>query len=232
MTLFLEIEYLSGVAFAAVDPDSELPDWPPQPDRIFSALVASWAARGQRQEEQHALEWLEKLPVPRLLASEAQPRTTAAVYVPPNDFETPKGELNKLRWYRDFLSMGISPPENGGHKKLWLQAWNVMPDQRKRSGLKERSFPAARPYDPIVRLCWPGAEPSESTFSALKALAQDTAYVGHSTSLTRCRFFIDDGATDFSDAKPPGRRIYDGRFLELRSAYARFGKSADKKDRP
>ena len=44
MTLVLEIEFLAGVCFAAIGPDSEVPDWPPQPDRIFSAFVATWAA--------------------------------------------------------------------------------------------------------------------------------------------------------------------------------------------
>ena len=162
MTLVLEIEYLSGISFAAIGPDNEASDWPPQPDRIFSALVASWAARGEREEERRALEWLEMRPAPYLLASEAEPRTTPTAYVPPNDFETPKGELDKLRWYRDFLSKGISPPEKGGSKKLWLQAWNVMPDQRKRSGLKERNFPAARAHDSVVRLYWSTAEPDEA----------------------------------------------------------------------
>ena len=85
MTLVLEFEYLSGVSFAAVGPDSDVPDWPPQPDRIFSALVASWAARGQRLREAEALEWLEKLPAPRVLASDAEPRTVPIVFVPPND---------------------------------------------------------------------------------------------------------------------------------------------------
>lgn len=41
MTLVLEIEFLAGVSFAAVGPESPVPDWPPQPDRIFSALVAT-----------------------------------------------------------------------------------------------------------------------------------------------------------------------------------------------
>ena len=102
MTLVLEIEYLSGVSFAAVGPDSEAPDWPPQPDRMFSALVAAWAARGQDKREAEALRWLEKLPVPRLLASNAEPRTSALVFVPPNDpsskrAKTAKGVLPSLR---------------------------------------------------------------------------------------------------------------------------------------
>jgi CRISPR-associated protein Csb2 len=64
MTLVLEIEHLTGVAFAAVGPDSDAPDWPPQPDRVFSALVASWAARGRREDERRALEWLERQDAP------------------------------------------------------------------------------------------------------------------------------------------------------------------------
>jgi CRISPR-associated protein Csb2 len=232
MALLLEIEYLSGVSFAAIGPDSEVPDWPPQPDRIFSALVAAWAVRGEREEERRVLEWLEELPTPRVCASDAQSRTTATVYVPPNDYQTPNGELNKLRWFRDFLSNGSPPPEKGGHKKLWLQAWNVMPDQRKRSGLKERIFPAARPHDPVIHLCWREAEPDQATLSALQALARDTAYVGHSASLTRCRFVFDREAGHLDGGKLPERRVYPGRLNELREAYARFEKSADKKDRP
>ena len=51
MTLVLEIEHLLGVAFAARNQASDVPDWPPQPDRVFSALVASWGARGERIDE-------------------------------------------------------------------------------------------------------------------------------------------------------------------------------------
>lgn len=215
MTLVLEVEYLSGVSFAAIGPDSEAPDWPPQPDRMFSALVAAWAARGQDKREEEALRWLEKLPVPRLLASDAEPRTTPKVYVPPNDYETPKGELQNLKWYREFLSKGISPTKPAD-LKLWHRAWSVMPTQRKRLSLKERNFPAVRPHDPIIRLCWRDAQPDDTTFSALEKLARDTAYVGHPASLTRCRFLLNQDLSDLNKAILPKRRIYSGRFDELR----------------
>jgi CRISPR-associated protein Csb2 len=42
MTIVLEIEYLLGVSFAAGAQASDVPDWPPQPDRVFSSLVAAW----------------------------------------------------------------------------------------------------------------------------------------------------------------------------------------------
>lgn len=85
MTLVLEIEYLTGVSFAALGPDSETPEWPPQPDRIYSALVATWAARGEDPVELSALEWFEQLPPPWIDASEADSRSVPIVYVPPND---------------------------------------------------------------------------------------------------------------------------------------------------
>lgn len=90
MSLILEVEYLSGVSFAAVGPDSPVPDWPPQPDRIFSALVATWAARGQQKHEAQALEWLEEQSLPRVIASSAYARTSATVFVPPNDARSDK----------------------------------------------------------------------------------------------------------------------------------------------
>ena len=85
MPLVLEIEYLLGVAFAARGPDSAEPDWPPQPDRVFSALVAAWAARGEAPEERSALEWLERQPAPVIEASEATARPAPTSFVPPND---------------------------------------------------------------------------------------------------------------------------------------------------
>lgn len=188
MTLVLEIEYLSGVSFAAVGPDSETPDWPPQPDRVFSALVATWAARGERDEEQAALEWLETLPAPRVLASEARPRTSAVVFVPPND---PRSDKQK-------------------------HANGVLPALR---GRQPRRFPAARPFDPVVRLLWPGIEPEERMLAGLQLLARDTAYIGHSASFTRCRFLFDRGALGLNEGGPPRRRVYPGRFSELRRSF-------------
>jgi CRISPR-associated protein Csb2 len=82
--LAIEVEYLTGVARAAND-RGDAADWPPQPDRLFSALVATWAARGEREEERAALEWLEVQPAPVIQASAAFPRDAAKVFVPPND---------------------------------------------------------------------------------------------------------------------------------------------------
>jgi CRISPR-associated protein Csb2 len=123
MTLALEIEYLLGIAFAARDEASELPDWPPQPDRIFSALVASWGAHGERGDERRALEWLEAQPAPEIAASDGFPRTVPTVFVPPNDFAMSEDVLNS-NWFQ-YLRRGERPPKKGGYERDWRIALSI-----------------------------------------------------------------------------------------------------------
>lgn len=125
MTLVLEVEFITGVCRAAHEPGDDNPDWPPQPDRVFSALVSAWAARGEQPEERVALEWLEAQPVPSVHASRHTSRTTPDVYVPPNDLRS-----------------------SGTPTKYMM----VMPDKRPR---QPRRFPVARPDDPLMTLVWP-----------------------------------------------------------------------------
>ena len=180
MTLVLEIEHLLGVAYAAHDQGSGTPDWPPQPDRVFSALVASWGARGEREAERHALEWLEWQPCPEITATNGFPRTAPIVFVPPNDAEG--GRVGNAA---------------------------VLPSLRRRQA---RHFPAFRPDNPVVLLIWRDVDPDPETVASLNALAADTAYVGHSASLTRCRF---RGGEPADKGVPARRRVYRGRLAEL-----------------
>jgi CRISPR-associated protein Csb2 len=184
MPLVLEIEHLLGVAFAAQSQAGVAPEWPPQPDRVFSALVATWSARGERAEERRALEWLEAQPAPEVAASSGFARTPATVFVPPNDPAT--GRIGDR---------------------------SVMPALRRR---QPRRFPAFRPDDPVVQLVWRDVGADRETIAALNALAADTPYVGHSSSLTRCRFRT-DGAPE--RAASPRRRVYPGRLVELERSY-------------
>jgi CRISPR-associated protein Csb2 len=184
MSLVLEIEHLLGVAFAAQGQAGASPEWPPQPDRVFSALVATWGARGERAEERRALEWLEAQPVPEVAASSGFARTPATVFVPPNDPAT--GRIGDR---------------------------SVMPALRRR---QPRRFPAFRPDDPVVQLVWRDVEADHHTIAALNALAADTPYVGHSSSLTRCRFRTDGTP---KQAASPRRRVYPGRLVELERSY-------------
>lgn len=125
MSLVLEIEFLTGVYRGARSPASEVPDWPPQPDRVFSALVCAWAGRSGNEDERRALEWLEKQPTPTVHASGHAVRTAPHVFVPPNDLKSSKTAKKYLK---------------------------VMPDQRPR---QPRRFPVACPDDPVMAIVWP-----------------------------------------------------------------------------
>jgi len=131
MKLVLEIEFLTGVCRAARGPSDDVPDWPPQPDRVFSALVSAWGVRGEVPEERAALEWLEKQMPPEILASGHRTRTAPDVYVPSNDAKA----SNSMKKYI-----------------------HVFPDRRPR---QPRRFPVAWLDDPIMELVWPSAPDSE-----------------------------------------------------------------------
>jgi CRISPR-associated protein Csb2 len=180
--LTLEIEFLTGVCFAAESQSSDQPDWPPQPDRVFSALVAAWGTRGERSDEKAALEWLEQQPAPVIEASGFEPRRVGISYVPPND---PSGK-----------------PE-------------VMPERRRRQA---RMFPAAVPHRAVVLLKW-ALEPQAHACEALSALARDVAYMGHSASLVRCQFVLDELADGQLTETSPSRRVYPGRLAMLERDY-------------
>ena len=184
----LRIEFLTGVCRAAREPGEDAPDWPPQPDRIFSALVSAWAARGERSEERAALEWLEEQPTPAIHASDHTSRTTPDVYVPPNDLKASRAAKTYIK---------------------------VMPERRPR---QPRRFPVARPDDPLVMLAW-AEEPEPVVFDALDAMARDVGYVGHSASLTRCRFLSGSTVVFRHPAERARRRVYPGRLRELEAAH-------------
>jgi CRISPR-associated protein Csb2 len=211
MALILEIEHLLGVAFAARNAAASAPDWPPEPDRVFSALVATWALCGERINERRALEWLEAQPTPEIVASGGVARSEASVFVPPNDNEVSDKALSS-KWF-EFLRHGATPPKKGGYRKEWRAALGVVPSERSRT---ERRFPAFRPDDPVVQLVWRGIEADGEMLAMLNVLAADTSYIGHSSSLTRCRFRT---ASAPERATSPRRRVYPGRLAELERSY-------------
>lgn len=123
-SLRLEIEFLTGAYRGTDEPASAQADWPPQPDRVFSALVSAWAARGKAPEERAALEWLERQEPPTIHASSASQQSAPEVFVPPNDDRASKSAETYER---------------------------IMPYRRRR---QPRRFPAARPEDPTMLLVW------------------------------------------------------------------------------
>jgi len=157
--LVIAWQYLTGRCVATDFADRERAEWPPHPDRVFQALVASWGERGEDPEERKALEWLEALSYPQLAVPEIhdEPKPVK-VYVPVNDIES-----NQKVYGDPMLAM--------------------LPEQRTK---KERYFPSIRVGDGICSLVWEEFEASASLHALLEQICSGVTRIGHSTSLVRC----------------------------------------------
>lgn len=150
----LEIELLTG-AYRASLPDGSGGEWPPHPERVFSALVQAWGDGGCDARERAALEWLESLPAPLIEASDlidCSERLAPSVYVPPND----------------------SPRE----KELVV----LLPERRRRQA---RTFRVMIPENPVVKMIWFDSPDEAEHTTAVESLAHRVASIGHSASLVR-----------------------------------------------
>lgn len=156
--LVIAWQYLTGRCVATDFTDRELAEWPPHPDRVFQALVASWGERGEDSEERKALQWLEQLAPPQLVAPDPvdQPKPVK-VYVPVNDLES------KQKKYSDSML-------------------KLLPEQREK---KERYFPSIVVGDTICALVWPDADLQEY-WQVLERICAGVVRIGHSSSLVRC----------------------------------------------
>ena len=196
--LTLELELLTG-AYRAALPDGSGPEWPPHPERVFSALVQAWGDGGAQDAERAALEWLERLPAP---AIEASPQTDV--------------ESSRRVSSRDAPVVFVPPNDANGDD---LRA---LPERRSR---QQRTFHAAIPDSPVVRMQWQ-SQPDVDVERALGALAKRVASVGHSSSLSRVAFRADDISLDpqrtwtpAEHGSDPLRVPYEHRLMELSRWY-------------
>lgn len=151
----IEVEYLLGRAVATDSTRRDAPEWPPHPQRLFSALVDAYGDDPDDTAAADALRWLESLTPPQIYASigdEAPHRRLAKYFVPVND---------------------------GLPKRLSAAP---LVEQRTR---QERYFPAVVPYDARVQFLWPDATPDTGQERALTALMRRIHYLGHSSSPVR-----------------------------------------------
>lgn len=209
--LTLEMELLTGVYRASLV-DRSAAEWPPHPERVFSALVQAWGDGGERADERAALEWLEALDEPPSIeASEINgERTAPAVYVPPNDAR----------------STDIS----------------ILPAQRKRQARQFMAVvplePLASPDGTLVHVRFRWAQPApEPHWRPLGALAQRVSSVGHSSSFVRLLFREEPSAegparmyVPGEDGDTPLRVAYPGRLRHLEEWYSIEG--GKRRERP
>jgi CRISPR-associated protein Csb2 len=155
--LAIEVEYLMGRAVATDFSQRDRAEWPPHPQRLFSALVAAHCELDLGARGEAALKWLESLPPPEIkVDDEPSYRSPRSHWVPIND-EAIKLEKNKAD-FRHVLE---------------------------RRNRQERFFPAAVPGDPVVVFQWPQAPGASEHRSVLSRIVSELTYLGHSSSPVR-----------------------------------------------
>ncbi len=215
--LAIEVNFLTGRFVATAYNDREASEWPPEPARLFSALVSGWAEAGEDDGERKALEWLEAQPPPAIVASDANPRRVVSYYVPVNDasiisgaqyekrsqnidvledqlnfeLEQSSGELTKkAEQVRNKIQkeLDVSNQISKTGKTPVTSALQLLPDGRMK---QERHFPSVTPTEPQVIFVWPNIDISQSIKISLGTLLEKVTRLGHSSSLVSCRM-IDD----------------------------------------
>lgn len=156
--LVFRVRYLTGRVYATDSTDRSRVEWPPHPERFFSALVAA-AYQAAIPGAREALEWLESQPPPQIAAPPLAGERIIHGYVPINDVEVPK----KVR------------PE------AFEEALGVLPTLRPK---QPRPFPSgAISGDATVYFVWPEVEPPAPIRERLHAIAANVTYLGSSMSL-------------------------------------------------
>ncbi|MCI0538244.1 MAG: type I-U CRISPR-associated protein Csb2 [Verrucomicrobiales bacterium] len=162
--LTLGIRYLTGYAVATDVSSRDAAEWPPHPARVFMAMAAALFETSEDAEERSALEWLERQTPPAIKASNADARDIVVYYVPPNDMEAPKNPAK-------LMPEGIR------------DALNIFPMYRLKK--QPRTFPCVRPWEDIVFLIWPEAQPSARQRAAIDHICAKVVRIGHSSSLVQ-----------------------------------------------
>lgn len=181
--LAIRIDYLTGVSMATKhdDPSRVSAEWPPHPDRLFSALVAAAADLGERDALEltkpslQVLRWLCGLGAPQIAVTEARRRSAPEVHMPtnPHSDEIPTGDLRSG-------SLSAQRTKQGAVRGL-------LPVFRRKAALP---IPAAIPDEPMAYFIWPEAD-GEEHVEVLREICRRVTYLGRSRSLVRA-LVVDD----------------------------------------
>ena len=152
MAFAIEVELVRASFEAGRFDSASDSEWPPEPARLFCALVAPH----ETDDERNALRWLENQGAPLVVCSSAA-ESLRTNYVPTN--QTVSGKK------RDGILSGSS--HNGFDA---------------RTGKGPRTWYRHIPSEPVVRFIWPGAAPDDETLQAIEGLCRKIPYLGRSTS--------------------------------------------------
>ena len=209
----LTVELLTGRYVATAYNDRDRVEWPPHPARLFSALVATWGdgdpLDDASRRERDALEWLEQLPAPDLLADPLEAagiRKVVPTFVPVNDvYQVADVDRMKLdqaeaavdsitdakartKAQRDVEKLRAKHAADTA-KAIAVPAkfgkesgvgLNVLPDHRPK---QPRTFPCATPATPRFAFVWTDVEAPPAITATLMTLCARLTRIGHSSSL-------------------------------------------------
>lgn len=239
----IEVNCLTGRFTASTHHDRGLAEWPPHPARLFSALVATWAdSDNPDPAERNALEWLEALAPPSIVASRAEPRDVVTHFVPVNDATVVSASSYRKRAHkvddlqRDLaevrradgvaarrrvrtLETGLRDALNvtnlvSGTAKTGI---DLLPEDRVRQA---RLYPSVTPAEPTVTYVWEDV-PTPGTGDALDGLLNRVTRLGHSSSLVSCRISAESPTPTHvpSDRGKVLRWVRKGQLEHLESEY-------------
>jgi len=88
------------------------PEWPPSPYRLFQALVAGVARRGELETEPgKALDWLQTLKPPMIIAPRSRPGQVVTRFVPNNDGDKKPDRQGRLTGKTSRPTLMLDPPD-------------------------------------------------------------------------------------------------------------------------
>jgi CRISPR-associated protein Csb2 len=122
---------LLGERYHGCGEEGRRSEWPPNPHRLFQALVAAGHLGFRRTEfsdaKKDALRWLEQRPAPEVVASDAPEGAPLRLYVPNNDMDKvarawarsvePEKSPSELRTAKDLRARVVGP--NSAVQFLW-----------------------------------------------------------------------------------------------------------------
>jgi len=171
--LAFRVRYLLGrVAAADVSRGSEKDrgEWPPHPDRLFSALVQAWSDLGRPGRERGFLERIEKAGPPHIHAARATPDVSRVSFVPVPDNWKPYDRDPNTKKDKPFPVMG---------------AMRIGRDRKERRFVSQAVDLDVR--EPHATIGWPRPGDhdawSAGDFEAAECLSRLVGYLGHSSSV-------------------------------------------------
>lgn len=109
--LLLTVHWLDDRYHGLLDREGP-PEWPPSPYRLFQALVAGVARRGELESELgQSLAWLQILDPPMIVAPRSRPGQVVTRFVPNNDGDKKPDRQTRLAGKTSRPTLMLNPPD-------------------------------------------------------------------------------------------------------------------------